>query len=81
MAIDLKGRPNSTFSFGVFYTSLGSTLCTEFKLTNDLAIDIIVSLNVYLESVNTKSVSEMLADHVRELFEIKTRHEVRPIKM
>ncbi len=46
MAITLKGRPISPYPFGVFHTSLGSTLCTEFELKNDLSLGVLSSLVV-----------------------------------
>jgi hypothetical protein len=44
MAITLEGRPISTYPFEVFHTSLGSTLCTESGLKNDLSLGVPSSL-------------------------------------
>ena len=43
MAIILEGRPISTYHFGVFHTSLGSTICTETELENELSVESVPS--------------------------------------
>jgi hypothetical protein len=39
MAITLEKRPKGTSPFGIFHTSLGSTLCTEFELKSDWTVE------------------------------------------
>jgi hypothetical protein len=35
MPITLDRRPTGTYTFGVFHTSLGSTLCTESEVKSE----------------------------------------------
>jgi len=43
MIITVEERPMGTYPFGVFHTSLGSTLCTEFELKSDLTVESVPS--------------------------------------
>jgi hypothetical protein len=47
MAITLEERPMGTYPFGVFHSSLGSTLCTETELKSDLSVESVPSLDGY----------------------------------
>ncbi len=47
MPITLDGRPIGTYLFGVFHTSLGSTLCTESELKSNLIVGEVPSLATY----------------------------------
>jgi hypothetical protein len=44
MTITLEGRLMGTYPFGVFHTSLGSTLCTKSDIKSDLSVESVSSL-------------------------------------
>jgi len=64
MVITLHGRPMGIYPFRIFHTSLGSTLCTESKLKNDLTVESVPSLVLeertdYNETLQTYQFGEL----------------------
>ncbi len=65
MPITLDRRPKGRYPFGVFYTSMGSTFCTESELKSDLTVGDLPSLvaqvfNEIPTHTVTKGVTTML---------------------
>ena len=58
MPITLDRSPKGRYPFGVFHTSLGSTLCTESELKSDWTVGDLPSLDRYqsIELQNSKSI-------------------------
>ncbi len=69
MAITLEGRPNGTYPFGVFHTSLGSTLRTESDLENVLSVGRVPS-----SAVSDTQTYELLDNVIRVLDDILLQH-------
>jgi hypothetical protein len=63
MPITLDRRPKNRYPFGIFHTSLGSTLCTDAELKSDLTVGVLSSLG------QSKSSGEGIVIPYKELYE------------